>query len=350
MKPKPKQKITVPLAIDSGAHTFYSKFAAPRDNKGRILRGANVVDRADHSYSTTDKFAQYLDSYIQFIKESGEHLEFCVSLDVPLNAKRSWELYVEMQRRGVSVLPVYHYGEDIKYLKRYMDSTDYIGIGGLVNTGDKLSSHYFRERTWKILRDDKGRPLVKVHAFGMASFELMRKHPYYSVDSTTAFTWSRYGCLMVPKKNPISHEFDYSSSPIIYACTPGRSKAKNHVDHLHPGGRTIRIIHEYCEQVGILLDQAREDYGARDTANMFFMNSTMTAITDHHSKTCGTYSPMIYYTSGNFTESLKKYLTSMRQLTDSGNRKYLAYLGTYAALGPLAKLAKATINVTLETA
>lgn len=340
MMPKPIVRPAMPLlAIDSGAHSFYQKIAAPRSAEGKIIRGVGFADKIDHSYSTTKQFAKYLDSYVEWIRQFGDHLEFCVSLDVPLNAKRSWETYVEMTNQGVNVLPVYHYGEEIKWLDKYLDRTDYIGIGGLVRTGDKLSSFSFREKTWARILNGKGRPRAKIHAFGIGTADILRRHPYYSSDSTTAFTWSRYGCVMVPKKTRDHKSFDYFTLPIVYPVTPLRRNANLHIDGLHPHSITRAVIEEYVEQIGLEVEDVQKDYGHRDTVNLFYMNQLMEEMSRHHSQRMDVEHKMIYYSSGNFTESLEKYMRSMRHLERRGRRDHLAYLGTYYAISPLANLA-----------
>jgi uncharacterized protein Usg len=42
------------------------------------------------------------------------------------------------------------------------------------------------DRLWgNILTDKKGRPLIKVHGFGLTTASLMTRYPWYSVDSTS---------------------------------------------------------------------------------------------------------------------------------------------------------------------
>lgn len=329
--------MTLPLAIDSGAFSFYMKVASRYSADGKRLRG---FAHADHTYSEKKDFAEYLDAYCEFIRAYGDQFEYCVALDVIGSPEKSLAIYRDMTKQGLRVLPVYHFGEPIKYLKAYMDSTDYIGLGGLVKTGTKSASSGFRERTWKYLCDAKGKPLRKVHAFGMTSFEPMIQHPYYSVDSTTSFTWSRYGCIMVPHIHAVSKEFDFANVPRIYPLTPGRSKTRTHLDHMHPTGHNRAAIDRYVAELGVPLESLRSEYGARDTANLYFMNRMMKAVSLKHSQRCGSEVTMLYYASGNFSTTLPEFNKSLSHLEKMGALEHLAYLGTYAQLNPLARLFK----------
>jgi len=332
MKPKIKQAFTYPLALDSGAYSFYTKHAAPRTAEGKIIRtyGSN------HSYATSLEFNRYLDDYMTYIKENGHQFSFCVSLDVIGDPVRSAEIFDEMTKQGLRVMPVYHFGENEKFLRHYMDVTDYVGIGGLVKTGTPAGSRSFQERTWKVVCDKKGRPRVRLHAFGLSSFEPLFRYAYYSIDSQSSFWWSRYGCIMLPRRGV--RGFDFCAVPLIFPLSKGRSTAKNHLDHHPPGGMVRATLDEYIAGMGVALKEVREEYGAKDFANMYFMNNMMKDISQKHSERLGVPMSMIYYASGNFSTSADIFRSWMGKLALQGQTKQLGYLGTFAALRPVMEL------------
>lgn len=112
--------------------------------------------------------------------------------------RRNWlDLRVALKPVGIKPIPVYHLGEPIKWLKKMIDETDYIGLGGLrhgtlddkVEWLDSLMPH---------LTDGKGRPKVKFHGFAATSLEIMRRYPFQSVDSTTWLQVSKRGAILIP--------------------------------------------------------------------------------------------------------------------------------------------------------
>lgn len=93
---------------------------------------------------------------------------------------QGWENFKYLSKYIKNVLPVYHYGEDIKWLKKYRNSVDYIGIGSggrLINTEKKIE--YYRNCFDMIGWD------TKVHAFGFSTLSGLLQIPFYSFDSVT---------------------------------------------------------------------------------------------------------------------------------------------------------------------
>lgn len=331
MKPRIKKAPgLLPLALDSGAFSYYTKFGSAKDEHGKMIYGTGAIKHADHSYYQTPSFQKYLEDYINFLRLHKGRMKFCVSLDVIFNPEASWDIYKQMTAQGLKVLPVYHWGEDPKWLKKYLDCTDYIGVGGVGKTATMSAWLPFGERTWKLLCDNKGKPLVRVHGFAMSSFELVKRFPYHSIDSTTAFTWSRYGSLMLPNKVGSGKAgFNFSNTPIIYPVTPRRARASKHVDQLFPTGVKRAAVEEYVELLGIPFEELRTQYGARDAANLFFMNRMIKTISEQHAQKLGAKHHMLYYASGSPSSSMPEFKEGVSFLSRSGETDYLAYLGTF---------------------
>lgn len=91
----------------------------------------------------------------------------------------------EMERLGVRPLPCFHYGEDATYLEKYIKEYDYITLGGMVPISSQQLQIWL-DRIWNsYLLDGSGRPRVRVHGFGLTTFSLMQRYPWYSVDSSS---------------------------------------------------------------------------------------------------------------------------------------------------------------------
>ena len=121
-----------------------------------------------------------INDYIAFIKEHSDHLAVYANLDVIGSPEGTWRNQRRMEAAGVKPLPCFHYGEDPKWLKKYLDrGYDYIALGGMVpiSTPDLK---IWLDDIWKnYLTDTDGMPLVKVHGFGLTSNSLMRRYPWF---------------------------------------------------------------------------------------------------------------------------------------------------------------------------
>jgi len=225
------------LVLDSGAHSLYTK---------EVMRKND-----DYSYYESDAFWKYVDDYCEFLKVHKDNFAFYVSVDVIFNPELSWKVQKYMEDvHKLNPLPVYHSGEDFKWLKLYMDNYEYIGMSGLgqrakkmqwmLNTGDTA---------WGMICDDKGMPRNKVHGFAMTSPDLIIEYPYHSVDSTSWMQFGKYGLIIIPKKK--NGKFIYDEPPHIISVST-RKKRKTEYDHFeHLPKIEQKHILEYLEMKGI---------------------------------------------------------------------------------------------------
>ncbi len=177
----------VELFVDSGAFTAWTKGAVVDvDAYGTFLRA--------HASKIT--VAANLDVI------PGRPGKLPSALDIDKAAAQGWENYATLQKKlrgtDVSLLHAYHRGEPVRWLKKLVDECEYFGLGGLAGRGtttDKKMS--FLDEVMPHLTDDAGRPIRKFHGFGVTSAELVRRYPWYSVDSTTWSNMGRYGWLLL---------------------------------------------------------------------------------------------------------------------------------------------------------
>ena len=174
-----------------------------------------------------------LDEYCAFIRANIELIEVYAALDVipgapgraatnqerDAAADESWENYLYMKREGLDPLPVYHYGEDMRFLERLLDhKVPYIGIGGLVGVAGGLRRAWL-DRVFLRITDDKGMPLVKTHGFGMTSVPLIFRYPWYSVDSTTWIKITANGGIYLPAM--VGNDFVFDQVPMSVSVSLG---------------------------------------------------------------------------------------------------------------------------------
>lgn len=117
-----------------------------------------------------------INEYCSFLQMVKDKVDGYVNLDAIGDAKKSQENQKFMEKQGLEPIPVYHSGEDLKYLDDYCGSYDYIGLGGVVGTKNT-------DRWLEVIFNKY--PTKKFHGFGITSPLLLKKYPFYSVDSTS---------------------------------------------------------------------------------------------------------------------------------------------------------------------
>jgi hypothetical protein len=104
-----------------------------------------------------------------------------------------------MEAAGVTPLPCFHAGEDERYLQYYVDNYPYITLGGMVGASTKQLITWL-DRMWgNYLINEDGSPKLKVHAFGITSLEIMKRYPWYSVDSSSWIQFASFGNVITPE-------------------------------------------------------------------------------------------------------------------------------------------------------
>ena len=122
-----------------------------------------------------------LDLYCQVIKKYKKHLTTYAQLDAIGDPDKTRENLEYMESKGLSPLPVFHYGSDFAILRELAQKYDYIALGGLVPYSKRktlLKRHL--DSCFAIVRDQ-----CRVHGFGMTGMEILQRYPWYSVDSTS---------------------------------------------------------------------------------------------------------------------------------------------------------------------
>lgn len=186
------------LFVDSGAYTAYTK-------------GISID----------------VDDYIEYINSISDKLTIFAQLDtIPgrfnqpktkedkLNAPRlSWENYLYMRKHLYEpdkLLPIFHQGEDYKWLINMLEWTDengnhipYIGVSPAV---DVPGLETFLDTSFDII-EKSSNPNVKTHAFGMTQLKILEMYPYTSADSTswklsaaTGSIYTPYGTIYVSER------------------------------------------------------------------------------------------------------------------------------------------------------
>lgn len=135
--------------------------------------------------------------YAEFVKTWKDEFFVYAGLDVIGDPFETYKNQMILEKQNLMPLPCFHFGEDIKWLKRYLKKYEYIAIGGLVSHSRNWTQMLsFLDRVWdEILKIS---PEIKVHGFGVQDEELIKRFPWFSVDATSVHMQARYGGIRTP--------------------------------------------------------------------------------------------------------------------------------------------------------
>lgn len=203
------------------------------------------------------KYCDYIHKNLDII-ETVDGQPLASVLDAIGDADGTWRNQMAMEARGVRPLPCFHYGEPIEVLEYYIANYSYITIGGMVPISTPQLKLWL-DRLWAdYLTDDQGRPIVKVHGFGLTSLPLMMRYPWYSVDSSTWVQWAANGMVLVPGQ---VGQVDVSNKS-------SRKKIRGqHMDSVSP--LETAAIEASIRATGVDPDRLRDLYYSRWAFNAF---------------------------------------------------------------------------------
>lgn len=195
---------------------IHKHFDAQNANK---THGKLLIDSGAHS-AHTKGISLDLDEYMGFVNDNIDKISLYVQVDkIPgvyrqpktqkdwLEApKLSWENYLYMREKSkdyTKLVPVFHQGEDFKWLQNLCDykfsDGSQIPYIGLSPRGDvSLKAKYdFCAECFSVIQSSS-QPDVKTHAFGATSLAMLERLPFTSADSTTWVLVSAYGQVWIP--------------------------------------------------------------------------------------------------------------------------------------------------------
>lgn len=164
---------------------------------------------------------------------------------------KTWQNQQTMESLGVRPLPCFHYGEDERYLEWYIERYPYITLGGMVMVSEPQLKVWLDHIWDKYLVKTDGTPKVKVHGFGLTILRLMKRYPWYSVDSSAWVQLAANGSIMIPGYGTV---FVSSSSPT--AKIAGR-----HIDSIPPLQREALV--KRIEVEGFTVPRLQTEYITR---------------------------------------------------------------------------------------
>lgn len=244
-----KELPEVKILLDSGAYTF-----------------AYTVKDQD-----TGSIQKYLDSYIDFILKYKDRLLGYVNLDDIHDVEISWKNQKYMEGRGVCPIPVYHFGEDFKWLEKYVNEYDYVGVGGIARGVSERSDRALFDKIFNYV--EKKNISVKLHAFGITRFNFLIRYSWYSVDSTTWLKCANFGRILLPRYDAIAQKFNYLCTPYGISVSD-ISEVKDDTGHSHYSlvypPQVVERIEEYFTMIGIDSEKLKTEQVERLRANVYY--------------------------------------------------------------------------------
>ena len=236
------------MFLDSGAYSAWSK--------------GGIVD---------------INKLIAFIHKNKQIFKIYATLDAIGDPVQTLENTNIMESNGLSPLPVFHYNEDISYLKKMIDKYEYICLGGMVPISTPQLQIWLDELWDRYLTDDDGSPLVKVHGFGQTSMRLLKRYPWYSADSTSWVRPGSYGSILcdLGSYSKVSVTYQSADSDDSYFRMKPYDKER-FLKWLDDKGYTIQQLqetykHRHCFNIEFLYDLCK----TLDYSNMKYIQTQL---------------------------------------------------------------------------
>ncbi len=184
-----------------------------------------------------------------------------------------------LREMGTDPIPVFHQGEDFKWLAKMIDDGyDYVGLAPRKTYRTPQKVAWLHDVFTYLCLGGKYPP-VKLHAFGEATSQVLNDFPWFSADSTGWLKQAAYGSFYVPAVFP-NGDWDWHGVPqqvVVSRGLPGENVAQvghrpgGHFDTMGPHAK--KAIHRYCEEQGHDLEALAGDGKVRAAANVRFFES-----------------------------------------------------------------------------
>lgn len=276
------------MFMDSGAHGLYNRHAKMSGVDGYNLRSSPELLAKRYAFYTTKDFYAYCDQYAAYLKSHAEGIDLYVNVDAIFHPELSYKAlkYLENEH-GLKPIPVLHYNTPLHWIARHLEEGyKFIGLGGLGQ--DATQDDYIRwaDKVYNLLCDQPSRkPLVQTHGFAMTSVHLMRRYPWWSVDSASWVKAAAYGRIFVPHVRGGEFVFDFKSKddkPYVMMVSNETNWEKYSKGHFRSRpAEERRVMGQWLEYLGVPVGTSNKEgemvewgvtshWGARAKVNLLF--------------------------------------------------------------------------------
>lgn len=226
------------------------------------------------------------DDYVDYLKLNREYFHLMVGLDVIPGKKKSmsgvtpamlketaegsYANFVKMRKAGIEAIPVFHQGEDFKYLERYLDDrVPYLGIA-TYKGGTNQSMLRWLDKCFSVISTRDGIPVTKTHGFGITSSLFVQRYPWTTVDSTAWIKRAAYGGIYLPTIDHGIPRFDLP--PNTYAASDREKVPKGLRDMavLNMGPTKKKRIEDYLAGIDLNISEVCASQAARSEVNLAY--------------------------------------------------------------------------------
>lgn len=216
--------------------------------------------------------------YCNFIKEHKKKITYYSVLDVIGNAEGTLKNQKIMEKEELNPIPCFHYGDNFKYLEYYIENYDYISLGGMVPVSSRNLIPWLDDVFGNHICNKEGYPRCKVHGFGMTTVDIMVRYPWYSVDSTTYNSASRFGEINICKFR--NNENIWNENPIrISVSEKSENKIKNGKSFHTESENYKKVVKKFVEYMNYNMDELIESTYKRQCFNIDFFKRLEKEIT-----------------------------------------------------------------------
>lgn len=213
-----------------------------------------------------------IDDYLKFIDKVGDYVTVFVAVDDvpdPMNmdytkAQTTWDNYLYMVKRlrpelRDKLIPVFHYGEDFKWLRNMLEYTHedgshikYIGLAISLEGTKKVRINWGRECMRVI--SESSNPNVMTHAFGVGVKSVLDNITVTSTDATSWVKRAAYGMISIDDQSIHVSEV-----------------MKNRADDRYLGQQSIALQEDVLKRIkekGFTFEELEQDSGKRAEFNI----------------------------------------------------------------------------------
>lgn len=199
------------LMIDSGSFEFF-----------------NMSGKKKLSVSTTqDHFFQ---EYVRFLIENQNKIDGYIVFDDITDEMKTLRYQIQMQRCGLSPIPVFHFNEPMALLEFYYRQFDYIAIGNVARAsqGGMAVVRRFLHNCFALkerVEYEEGKK-IKTHGLGILNPVMLGEFPFDSADSGSGIDYAVHGKIRTTKGRSVkisSHRKDVEHT-ILFEDMPKKEQ------------------------------------------------------------------------------------------------------------------------------
>lgn len=243
------------LFLDSGAHSLYVREVIKKGKKG------------GYGFFKTKEFQEYVDGYATFVLKHLDVLDYYANVDVIFDPELSWKTLKYLEKEyGLHPVPVIHYGTDFSWIKKHLDAGyEFLGIGGVGQRVSAASYIHWADSLFECLCPGPSHlPIVRTHGFAMTSLFLLRRYPWWSVDSASWEKTGAFGSILVPDRR--DGKWDFIETPwqiSVSEESPAMSKRNTIgrcIQDMNKDGLVKKLVLDWLEEIKIPVG-SRNDSG-----------------------------------------------------------------------------------------